>query len=103
MNQDPLPSTSLADPLLLYMRLIPRMIDEIEDYAIILLDARGHVLHWNKGAEQIKGYKAEEIIGQHFRAFYVEDDRAQGLPDKLLEEARAAGRSAYEGWRVRKD
>lgn len=103
MTPDPLPGTSLADPLLLYMRLIPRMIDEIEDYAIILLDAKGHVLHWNKGAEQIKGYAAEEIIGHHFRTFYTEDDRTGGLPEQLLELSRKAGSAAYEGWRVRKD
>jgi len=80
-----------------------QMIDEVEEYAIILLDTNGHILHWNKGAERIKGYTAAEAIGQSFTMFYSEDDKMKGLPYRLLEEAREKGRVHHEGWRVRKD
>jgi PAS domain S-box-containing protein len=80
-----------------------QMIDEVEDYAIILLDVDGHILHWNKGAERIKGYTAAEAIGQSFTIFYAEEDKMKGLPYRLLGEAREKGRVHHEGWRVRKD
>lgn len=80
-----------------------RMIEEILDYAIILLDADGTILSWNKGAEQIKGYKAEEIIGQNFRIFYLPQHREELLPEKLLEQARKEGRAKHIGRRVRKN
>jgi PAS domain S-box-containing protein len=80
-----------------------RMIAEVEDYAIILLDKEGVIENWNKGAEKIKGYKAEEILGKNFRVFYSEGDRKSKLPDQLLERARREGRANHEGWRVRKD
>jgi PAS domain S-box-containing protein len=80
-----------------------RMIDEVEDYAIILLDNDGRVKSWNKGAEKIKGYQAEEIMGKHFRVFYTKEDQELGLPEKLIEDAIQNGKATHEGWRVRKD
>lgn len=80
-----------------------KMIDEVEDYAIILLDKNGVVQNWNKGAEKIKGYKEKEIIGKNFSKFYLEEDLKARLPEKILEEARTNGKALYEGWRVRKD
>jgi PAS domain S-box-containing protein len=83
--------------------LLNKMIDEIQDAAIILLDQTGHVIHWNKGAQYIKGYTEQEILGKHFRIFYPRHEQENNLPEKLLAEAAAAGRAVYEGWRVRKD
>lgn len=80
-----------------------QMIDSIEDYAIILLDAAGHIQSWNKGAEQIKGWSASEIIGTHFRTFYAEEDRNRRLPETYLTEAAALGHVQHEGWRMRHD
>jgi PAS domain S-box-containing protein len=78
-------------------------INEIEDYAIILIDLKGYILNWNKGAQNIKGYAPEEIIGKNFRQFYTETDRRQDKPWKLIEMAIEKGRAHDEGWRVRKD
>ncbi len=80
-----------------------RMVDEIQDYAIVLLDLDGTILSWNKGVEQIKGYKQDEIIGQNFRIFYLPQDRQAGLPEHLLKLARREGRARHIGRRVRKD
>lgn len=79
------------------------LVDSVIDYAIFLLDPDGIVRTWNPGAERLKGYRAEEIIGRSFSRFYPEQDRASGLPDRLLEEARRSGRTEVSGWRVRKD
>jgi len=78
-------------------------INEIEDYAIILIDMKGNIMNWNKGAQNIKGYAPEEIIGKNFRQFYTETDRKQDKPWKLIETAIEKGRAHDEGWRVRKD
>jgi PAS domain S-box-containing protein len=83
--------------------LYQKMIHEIQDYAIILLDQDGTILTWNKGVEQIKGYTAEEIIGQNFNIFYLPQDRQAGLPQNLLNLARKEGRARHIGRRVRKD
>ena len=80
-----------------------RMTNEVEDYAIILLSREGYIENWNKGAEKIKGYTAEDIIGKHFRLFYTQADQHQGLAEKLIKEACEKGKSTYEGLRVRKD
>jgi PAS domain S-box-containing protein len=80
-----------------------RMVEEIEDYAIILLDADGHILNWNKGAQKIKGYYADEIVGKHIRVFYADNDIASKRPDLVINQARMQGRATDEGWRVRKD
>ena len=79
------------------------MIEGVKDYAIYLLDPTGRVSSWNAGAERIKGYCEEEILGQHFSRFYPADDIAQGKPEEQLRLAGAAGRIEDEGWRVRKD
>ena len=83
--------------------LYNRMIAEIEDYAIILLDLDGNILNWNQGAQNIKGYTEQEIIGKNFRNFYQSEDRENMLPEILLAEAVANNKAAHEGWRVRKD
>jgi len=80
-----------------------RMISEVEDYAILLLDKDGFIQNWNKGAEKIKGYKAEEIIGKNFRVFYRQEDQQRKLPQKLIAQAARTGKASHEGWRVRKD
>lgn len=80
-----------------------RMINEIEDYAILLLDKEGIIQNWNKGAEKIKGYTAGEIVGKSFKIFYRKEDQARKLPDSLIQEAILHGKASHEGWRVRKD
>jgi PAS domain S-box-containing protein len=91
---------------------VPRRIDvddfksviaEVLDYAIVLLDLNGTIMSWNKGAEKIKGYLPEEIMGRNFRIFYSKEDRDAQLPEHLLAIAAANGRAAHEGWRIRKD
>jgi PAS domain S-box-containing protein len=79
------------------------LVNGVEDYAIFMLDPTGHVVSWNTGAERIKGYSAEEILGRHFSCFYPPEDIESGKPGKELELAAANGRSEDEGWRVRKD
>lgn len=80
-----------------------RMIEEVEDYAIIMLDRDGTIENWNKGAKKIKGYSDEEIIGRNFSVFYPEEDRLAGLPQLIIKEATEKGKAVREGWRVRKD
>jgi PAS domain S-box-containing protein len=80
-----------------------RLINAVIDYAIFQLDAQGNILTWNSGAERIKGYLAEEIIGRHFSVFYTEEDRKADLPQTNLIRAAREGRLEAEGWRVRKD
>lgn len=80
-----------------------RLIENVKDYAIFMLDPRGHVTTWNQGAERLKGYTAEEIIGKHFSRFYPADAIAQGKPDFELRQAMAAGYVEDESWRIRKD
>ena len=82
------------------MRLL---IESLQEYAIFLLDAHGRVATWNVGAERIKGYRADEIIGKHFSCFYLEEDRAAGRPGKVLLDALVNGQTQDEWWRVRKD
>lgn len=78
-------------------------IESVQDYAIFLLDAKGVVISWNKGAQRLKGYQDKEIIGQHFSCFYTEEDIAEGKPDRYLQIAASEGHIENEGWRVRKD
>ncbi|RUM03758.1 hybrid sensor histidine kinase/response regulator [Rhizobium chutanense] len=80
-----------------------RLVQGVSDYALYMLDPDGNVSSWNFGAERIKGYRPDEIIGRHFSTFYTPEDRAAGVPQKALEIARAEGRFEREGWRVRKD
>lgn len=79
------------------------MIESVQDYAIFMLDPNGCVASWNLGAERIKGYTADEIIGKHFSSFYSSEDVADGKPARELVIAMAEGRVEDEGWRVRKD
>jgi PAS domain S-box-containing protein len=79
------------------------LLQSIVDYAIYMLDPDGCVTSWNVGAERIKGFKTHEIVGQHFSQFYTDEDRAAGLPEKVLDIARREGKYQGEGWRVRKD
>ena len=79
------------------------MIEEVQDFAIVLLDLDGTILTWNKGVEKIKGYKAHEIIGQNFNIFYLPQDRQEKLPQKLIDLAKREGRAKHIGRRVRKD
>lgn len=79
------------------------LIDSVVDYAMFVLDADGVVRSWNPGAERLKGYTADEIIGQSFSVFYPPELREEGLPDQLLARARQDGRVTHTGWRVRRD
>ena len=79
------------------------LVESLKDYAIVMLDPSGHVASWNAGAERFKGYRAEEIIGQHFSCFYPADAVQRGLPEQELKAAVNDGRFEDEGWRVRKD
>ena len=84
-------------------RRFQQMVSQVRDYAIIMLDPQGLVIEWNDGAQRVKGYKADEIIGRHFSCFYFDEDVKAGKPVQLL--AQAAGRGSIEntGWRVRQD
>jgi PAS domain S-box-containing protein len=79
------------------------LLDGIEDYAIFMMDSRGQILSWNAGAERIKGYRADEIIGQNFSCFFPFEDIEQGRPEEILRLTSAAGRHEEQGMRVRKD
>jgi PAS domain S-box-containing protein len=79
------------------------MVESVQDYAIFMLDPRGVVTTWNSGAEQIKGYTAQEIIGEHFSRFYPEDAKQRDWPAEELSRAEATGRFEDQGWRIRKD
>src|SRR5580698_4947159 len=79
------------------------LLDGVKDYAIFMLDPAGNVATWNQGAERIKGYAADEIVGCHFSCFYSPEDVQNGKPERELEKAIAEGRYEEEGWRIRKD
>ena len=79
------------------------IIDAVNDHAIFMLDAGGNVASWNSGAERLKGYVAEEIMGRHFSCFYTTKQCRDGLPDRLLAAAAAKGSARDEDWRVRRD
>ena len=79
------------------------LVESVTDYAIFMLDRDGHITTWNAGAQRMKGYRADEIIGQHFRVFYPPEQQAIGHPEHELELAVRDGRYGEEGWRVRQD
>jgi len=79
------------------------LVNGVTDYAIYMLDPDGIVTNWNRGAQRIKGYRTEEIVGQHFSCFHIEEDRAANVPQQSLEIAARDGRYEAESWRVRKD
>ena len=93
------PASVMAEGIDLYRLLV----SSVMDYAIFVLDPKGNVASWNEGAERIKGYRPEEIIGRHFSSFYPLEEIAAGKPDMELEVAAEVGRFEDEGWRVRKD
>jgi PAS domain S-box-containing protein len=79
------------------------LVDGVTDYAIYMVDPNGMITNWNRGAQRIKGYSSEEVVGQHFSCFYTEEDRAASLPARALEIAARENRYEAEAWRVRKD
>jgi len=79
------------------------LVDGVTDYAIYMIDPNGIITNWNRGAQRIKGYRTEEIVGRHFSCFYTEEDRAANVPQQSLEIAARDGRYEAEAWRVRKD
>ena len=79
------------------------LVEGVTDYAIYMLDPTGHIVSWNSGAQLIKGYTKNEVIGQHFSLFYMPEDRQAGKPARLLEIAKREGKYQEEAWRVRKD
>ena len=93
MNPETITSNSLAELL----------VQNVTDYAIYMLDRTGIVSSWNAGAARFKGYRADEIIGEHFSRFYTEEDRVAGIPAEALRLSLEEGRFEAEGWRVRKD
>ena len=79
------------------------LVQEVEDYAIFMLDADGRITSWNAGAQRIKGYRADEVLGRHFSLFYPPEDRDRHKPEQQLRWARERGRVEDEGWKIRKD
>jgi PAS domain S-box-containing protein len=79
------------------------LVQSVTDYAIYMLDPHGYIASWNLGAERIKGFAADEVVGSHVSRFYTEEDRRTGEPEKALDTARHKGRFEKEGWRLRKD
>ena len=80
-----------------------QLVEGVVDYAIFHLDPAGVVSTWNTGAQRIKGYTADEVIGSHFSRFYTQEDQAAGTPHAALETAAREGKWEAEGWRVRND
>ena len=83
--------------------VLQRLVDAISDHAIYMLDPSGIIINWNRGAERMKGYQADDVVGRHFSVFYTPEDRQLGLPARALSTARTEGRFEAEGWRQRKD
>jgi PAS domain S-box-containing protein len=79
------------------------IVESVDEYAIYQLDRDGHIMTWNRGAERIKGYKSEEVVGLHFSRFFVQEDIDRGHPAEILSQAARHGRLEEEGWRVRRD
>ncbi|CAM2152261.1 two-component system, NarL family, sensor histidine kinase UhpB [Pararobbsia alpina] len=101
MNTTPSPAPSGDAPPA--NRTLELFIEAVEDYAIFMLDADGNVASWNNGAQKIKGYRPDEIIGRHFSIFYSDEDLVARKPQFELDKARLDGRVEDEGWRLRKD
>jgi PAS domain S-box-containing protein len=95
----PLPVTDVDEDEEIYHLLVHSVVD----YAIFLLDSRGYIRTWNRGAERLKGYSREDIVGEHLSVFYAEEDRSDGFPEHELYVATREGRFEDEGWRIRKD
>jgi PAS domain S-box-containing protein len=99
----PIGNSRLADAIKHGGRIYQLLVESVRDYAIFMLDPSGYIASWNRGAERIKGYKADEIIGRHFSVFYPESEILAGKPAYELEVAAAHGRFEDEGIRIRKD
>jgi PAS domain S-box-containing protein len=84
-------------------RSLHHLVDAVTDHAIYMLDADGRVTSWNTGAERLKGYRRDEIEGEHFSRLFALEDRSRGFPESLLRRARTEGMARSEGWRIRKD
>lgn len=95
--------SSPSEPLVTSEERLRILLESVQDYAIYLLDPEGCIVSWNSGAEKIKGYTAQEVLGRHFSMFYPADDVAQGTPEAELATAARTGWVEDEGWRVRKD
>ena len=93
-------STFVGDALPEQFRLL---VEQVKEYAIFLLDPDGHIVSWNAGAEKIKGYSEEDILGEHFSIFYPEEEAQSGTPKSALEAAAREGQWVDEGWRIRQD
>jgi PAS domain S-box-containing protein len=102
IGRDVTTEKAAADKLLESERQFRLLVEGVTDYAICMLDRDGYVSHWNPGAQRIKGYRNDEIIGRHFSVFYAPEDRAAGRPEHALNAARQEGRYESENWRVRK-
>ncbi|MGH9736742.1 MAG: PAS domain S-box protein [Candidatus Acidiferrales bacterium] len=100
MNSKPALNSDLHQSEIEQFRML---VEQVQDYAIFMMDPQGRVATWNAGAERIKGYTASEIIGQPYATFFPPEDAAAGKPKQILEAAVREGRADTEGWRVRKD
>jgi PAS domain S-box-containing protein len=96
-------STDRTSPTVMSETRYEQLVQAVVDYAIYMLDPTGHVVSWNAGAQRIKGYCADEVIGRHFSLFFSDHDCAEGRPERLLRQALEQGVAQDEGWRVRKD
>ncbi len=99
----PIGNSRLADAVKHGGRIYQLMVESVRDYAIFMLDPNGYIASWNRGAQRIKGYTGDEIIGRHFSVFYGAEDIAAGKPEWELEVAARDGRFEDEGFRLRKD
>ena len=79
------------------------MVESVSDYSIFAIDPEGRILSWNKGAEEVFGYRKEEIVGESFAILFTPEDRRQGAPERELETARSNGRAVENRWHLRKD
>jgi diguanylate cyclase (GGDEF)-like protein/PAS domain S-box-containing protein len=97
------PATGPGDRAREHADVLALHLDHVQDHAILILDPNGFVTTWNAGAQRVKGYSSEQILGRHFSAFYPPEDIAAGKPERELVLAEATGRLEDEGWRVRSD
>src|SRR5438309_11621088 len=102
ITRDPSDANGAQEKLRFSEERFRLLVEGVRDYAIFMLDPQGRILTWNIGAERLKGYTADEIIGQHFSVFYLPEDVRSSKPARELELA-ASGKYEEEGWRVRKD
>ena len=96
-------SSQRSDLQTMHASRYEQLVQTVADYAIYMLDLEGHVVSWNLGAQRIKGYNADEVIGRHFSMFFTPQDCAEGRPGWLLNRALSTGGAQDEGWRMRKD